>query len=136
MVTSGSLNLSTIEQDHSKSLSESGEDVGNYKSFFSAKKDIHFTREIQISLFVSQTLEAKEPFTDPEFPPSQQSIFLENNTDIPEADKAHYKRLKWERLSTVYPEQKIHGDTFKLDDLLQGTLGNCYFLAGLAALAD
>ena len=28
------------------------------------------------------------------------------------------------------------GDEFKSDDLLQGSLGNCYFLAGLVALTD
>ena len=31
---------------------------------------------------------------------------------------------------------KICGDSFKSDDLIQGSLGNCYFLAGLVALTD
>ena len=49
---------------------------------------------------------------------------------------ALYEKLEWKRLSEIYPEQKMYTDTFRLDDILQGALGDCYFLAGLASLTN
>ena len=75
-----------------------------YRSFFAAKKDIHWKREVDISILVKNALEAKEPFTDPSFPPEMISIYRDDNTDLDEEEIEHYKKLKWERLSKVYPE--------------------------------
>ena len=44
--------------------------------------------------------------------------------------------LEWKRLSDIYPKQTLFGDTIQLSTVLQGNLGDCYFLAALEHLTN
>ena len=44
--------------------------------------------------------------------------------------------LDWKRLSDIYPNQKLFGDTLQLSTVKQGNLGDCYFLAALENLTN
>jgi hypothetical protein len=74
--------------------------------------------------------EKGEDFRDERFPPNQNSLTGEWGR-LPE-----WNEVKWERISKVMPKAEIFKDSISPSDIKQGFLGDCYFLAGLAALAE
>ncbi len=44
--------------------------------------------------------------------------------------------IKWKKASSKYPDVKIFVDKIEPYDIKQGFLGDCYFLAGVAAIAE
>lgn len=113
--------------------------------------------------FVGQKFEeisrGSEKFTDPLFPPKDQSLYSykkdHENYEMPDVPKfleetsknkflsqfALTKKDKsyiWQRLSEVYNIKDLNvikGESLS-KDVLQGELGDCYFLSALAALAE
>jgi hypothetical protein len=57
----------------------------------------------QTTDFVSKIIEKGEPWTDPDFPPNFSSL-ASPDSDI---NHALYKTLRWERLSTLYPQAVV-----------------------------
>ncbi|CDW79117.1 calpain family cysteine protease containing protein [Stylonychia lemnae] len=43
---------------------------------------------------------------------------------------------KWERLNNLCPECTLYGSANYLNDIKQGALGDCYYLAGISAIAE
>lgn len=66
-------------------------------------------------------------FTDSSFPPNEKSLGI--IPDVP-------RDCKWERLSKILPNAKLYVDKIEPKDVIQGSLGDCYFLSALAALAE
>lgn len=73
--------------------------------------------------------EVKQEFLDDRFPPNVASLCGEWGV-IEE-----WKKVRWERISQVLPTSKIFKEKISPLAIKQGFLGDCYFLAGLAALA-
>ena len=48
----------------------------------------------------------------------------------------NYAKSSWLRLGVQYPSYKILGSSGFNDDIAQGALGDCYFLAGISAVAE
>ena len=93
-------------------------------------------------------------FIDPEFPPNENSLFEKKNS----IKKDKWKDYVWMRPTEIFPngyevfsyEQSSHNEkTLKTllkksrtmaaidkDDIVQGALGDCYFLSSLASLAQ
>ncbi len=44
--------------------------------------------------------------------------------------------MKIERVSVMYPDAKLWGNTLSWTDAIQGQVGNCFLLASLSALAE
>jgi len=80
---------------------------------------------------------------DPEFPPEMQSIGAAGSTCGDSAAGLSDGCEMYNKWKTMQDVAKTHGNTFSVigasginwNDIQQGALGNCYFLASLAAIA-
>jgi calpain-15 len=66
-----------------------------------------------------------KPFTDPDFPPNADSL-----------NYASGREIAWKRISEIMPDFKMVEKGIVPADIQQGNIGDCYFLASLAALAE
>ena len=79
--------------------------------------------------------ETKEIFFDPDFPGNFNSLwgFGENK---------YYKKKDWENYKWLRADQLYFGKKFDVynkinpSDIIQGNLGDCYFLSAISALAE
>lgn len=71
-----------------------------------------------------------QKFLDDRFPPNQNSLSGEWG------NIADWKDIKWKKISEALPQSKIFQGKVEPQDIKQGYLGDCYFLAGLAAIAE
>ena len=75
-------------------------------------------------------MESGEPFIDDRFPPSESSLSGDYGP------QNNWSEITWEKISQkMGGNEKIFRGKIEPGDIKQGYLGDCYFLAGLAALA-
>jgi len=78
-------------------------------------------------------------FTDAEFPPTRDSILKSPNGPADHIDDviAHTNNgnCQWLRASEICPHGKLFNNVHP-NDIAQGTLGDCWLLAGMAGLAE
>lgn len=65
-----------------------------------------------------------EKWTDPDFPPNNNSWGISG------------ERVIWKRVTDVIKNPSFVSDNFTPSDILQGRIGNCYFLSAIAGLAE
>lgn len=65
-------------------------------------------------------------WTDPDFPPSQKSFGLARNTE----------KVNWKRIGDLVKRPQFMGPKISANDILQGRIGDCYFLSAIAGLAE
>lgn len=65
-------------------------------------------------------------WTDPDFPPEQKSFGLSRQSE----------KVVWKRLGEIVKKPVFVGDNISPSDILQGRIGNCYFLSAIAGLAE
>jgi hypothetical protein len=82
----------------------------------------------------------KEMFTDPLFPPSNESILSGNQGDEVKGSNGRLgvevSSLKWVRLGELSSNYDVFKDGIEYDDIKQCSLGHCYFVCAVAALAE
>lgn len=83
--------------------------------------------------FVRKTISAGKPWTDPDFPPQASSLY---NPKIDEVDRNAFDSFTWKRASAIYNPLYIFEDGVEPNDINQGQLGDCYYLAALSSLAE
>lgn len=72
-------------------------------------------------------VENKLYFIDVDFLPVRKSLFGEKESD---------KCVQWRRASTFMKYPKLFTDGIDIDDVIQGELGNCWFLASITCIAE
>ena len=95
------------------------------KSFLSHMQVLKIKRSDYREL-VEQFKKRKDLWEDVMFPPTAISL-----GDIPEI-----KEHKWKRLSEIVTDPVLFDGRIEPQDILQGALGDCYFLSAVAALAE
>ena len=89
-----------------------------------------------------------KPYTDPDFPPTRDSIYDEFDFTV-DADIKFYQTLKWKRASQLFKKPVIEEnlvsypngyslfpDNIDFEGVKSGLLNSSYFIASLAALCD
>ncbi|KFD61428.1 hypothetical protein M514_26389 [Trichuris suis] len=72
-----------------------------------------------------QLLKEKKLFTDLEFPPTNASLYF---------DPKRNEGVEWKRPGDIVPDPHLFVEGISVDDVLQGVLGNCWFVAACSAL--
>ena len=96
----------------------------------------------------NQLRQNKEKFTDPFFPPSRnsfiscdqngnfidrlkgQELYQELDSKIP----GLINRIVWKRVTEIYKKWELIENKIEIKDIIQGNIGDCYFLSALSAL--
>jgi calpain-15 len=65
-----------------------------------------------------------DKWTDPDFPPNDKSW------------GAKGEKVVWKRATDIIKNPQFVSDNFTPADILQGKIGNCYFLSAIAGLAE
>jgi hypothetical protein len=83
-------------------------------------------------------VDAGGKYVDSSFPPNDNSLFYsksgqENRADVLNNVASH--QVGWKRVTEICPGGKLF-DNVHPNDIAQGVLGDCWLLAGLAALAE
>ena len=84
-------------------------------------------------LFVQDTIQQGTPWVDPDFPPELQSLY---DPDLDKGDPRPYESFVWRRIKDIYRDPAIFRDGIEPNDIKQGALGDCYFLAVLSSMAE
>lgn len=90
-------------------------------------------QEADMEKFVQATIEKGRPYTDPDFPPNQSSLY---DPAIDEVDEQMFKSFGWRRASEIFQNPQVFEGGVDPNDINQGQLGDCYYLAALSSLAE
>jgi hypothetical protein len=76
---------------------------------------------------IKEHTETGQKFTDPEFPPDKSSLGTIEDLTI---------RATWKRIPDIIKNAEFVSDRIEPNDILQGSIGDCYFLSAISAIAE
>ena len=102
----------------------------------------------QIPPDINYLHQINQKFTDPYFPPNKNSLIscdkngfyidklngYENNQTMERKLPGLINRTEWKRATEIHKKWDLIGNNFEKRDILQGNIGDCYFLSALVAL--
>ena len=71
-------------------------------------------------------------FRDPTFPSEMKSLVANPN----KCQIANVHSIKWKHYSELFKKPQLFAGSIEPNDIMQGSLGNCYFLSALACLSE
>ena len=100
-------------------------------------------KKVSTKIYRDQKMpENDQPWTDDIFPPEKQSLCPYNNRgwvlppEVWDSDVEGWETLKWCRAEEIFDSKDytVFKDGSSMDDIVQGNLGDCYFLSALGSL--
>lgn len=85
--------------------------------------------------FVDKVIAKGDPWTDSQFKPHRNSIYNDLDSAY-NRGKFIGKDIRWVRASELRPKCQVFKDGISVSDIKQGSLGNCYFMSALTAIAE
>jgi calpain-15 len=76
---------------------------------------------------VKEHAETGQKFTDPDFPPDKSSLGAIEDLNM---------RATWKRIPDIIRNAEFVSERIEPNDILQGSIGDCYFLSALSAIAE
>ena len=84
-----------------------------------------------------QLFKGSEQFIDSEFTPDSESLYWASEGEEYGAMAAYEPIIEWGRIIEEFPRLSLFGyDGITPADVRQGTIGNCWFMAGASAVAE
>jgi hypothetical protein len=80
---------------------------------------------------ISECQRSGKKFTDPDFPPTDRSLYRD-----PSRKPAGSSCTGWKRLSELSAKPQLFKDGVEAGDVIQGQLGDCWFLGALSVVAE
>ena len=119
------------------------------KSLLNAKKITKYWKD-QTPPNLLALRSQKQKFTDPYFPPNQNSITSRDSKgnfidsvlgpemleEMEEENPGSSTRLIWKRATEILPKWEVFEGKIEFNDVNQGSLGDCYFLSAITALTE
>lgn len=78
---------------------------------------------------------SKQLFTDPQFPPNANSLIKDWSLADYHSQRL-WRSFQWKRASELFKQPIKVFDNIDPNDILQGNLGDCYYLSTLSAIAE
>jgi Calpain family cysteine protease len=138
--TEGSLNIVVdVSMDEQVEDTE-GADKKSFKSIRSVGSAFGSIKKKFAKFFAKGST---EPFTDPDFPPTSDSLFKidplaeqKGESTIP-TDDGELPEIEWKRPKDfVEGDVKVFDGAIKFSDVAQGQLGDCWLMCSIAAIAE
>ena len=99
---------------------------------------------------LEELIKNNQKFTDSYFPPNNNSLVSKTNDgkfvdevlgpqqlkDMEEENPGSSKRLQWKRVTEVHEKWELFEGKIEFNDVLQGDIGDCYFLTSITALTQ
>ena len=82
-------------------------------------------------------LEENANVYDDDFPPNETSLYNSTNSKLSKEELDLWKQFVWKKPKEIFGENFVlYSDGIDPNDIIQGWLGNWYFLSALSALAE
>ncbi|XP_058123076.1 calpain-A-like [Anopheles ziemanni] len=101
----------------------------DFPSVSSIKGDVFKRRNEDVEPITEKSPIEKKLFEDPDFPANSSTLYRRKG-------KSGKKELEWKRPKEIMANPKFVVDGFSRFDVRQGALGDCWFLASCASLAN
>jgi len=131
-----------------KNFNKKGQKYDNFTNAF-VKELNHSAKQVKKYFKDQEIYTSSEPYTDRLFPPSNESIFglepdgspIDKDVERREEAEKDFQidpdDIVWLRPADVFgPDFAMFEDKIEFDDVRQGSIGNCYFMASISALTE
>lgn len=100
--------------------------------------DFSHAQQLELELPFAEIQEQGEQFEDPNFPPTTESLYDPESTKLTGDKLDSWNEIEWHRGSEIFEGKdfRVFYKGINPNDIIQGSLGNCYFLSAIAAIAE